>query len=159
MAFKVPKNEFVNGYRKLCLLRLIAAMPVAAMFGCGPTETHSGPTDDIGNLRGIARVYTMANRDLGRPPRNVDELKNILAPAMDNPESVFRSQRDGQEFVIVWGLDMVGRDLNSPTVLAYERTGVDGKRLVVNCAGNVTEVSEADFSKLRFPKGHKPSGA
>ena len=139
---------------------LFAAMLAATnLAGCQDGEARVPKANDTGNLRGIARVYAMVNRDLGRPPKNVEELKAILAPAMADPSSAFRSQRDGQDYVIVWGLDMVGRDLNTPAILAYERTGVDGKRMLVRCNGEVTEVTEQEFAKLKFPKGHKLGGA
>jgi hypothetical protein len=116
------------------------------------------PADDAGNLRGIVRVYAMAHRNLGRPPQNVEELKKILAPAMKDPSTVFRSQRDGEDFGIIWGLDIMGRDMNSPIPLAYERKGKDGKRMIVSSKGEVREITEEEFSHLKFPKGQNPPG-
>jgi hypothetical protein len=132
---------------------------LVGLCGCQEAEPTVPPADDFGNLRGIARVYAMAHRNLGRPPQRAEELKAILAPAMKDPSSVFRSQRDGEEYVIIWGLDVMGREFNSTTPLAYERKGVDGKRLVVNCRSEVTEVADAEFAKLKFPRGHTPVGS
>ena len=100
-------------------------------------------------LRGIVRTYTIATRDLGRPPKNLDELKAVVAPAADDPSIYFRSNRDGQDFVVVWGLK-----LNSTppgTILAYERAGVDGRRMAVSTDGNMREISADEFAKLKLP--------
>jgi hypothetical protein len=139
-----------------CWLLVVAAS--AVFGGCTESEPTVPPANDTGNLRGIARVYSTAHRNLGRPPQSVEELKQVLGRAMPDPSSVFRSHRDGEEYVIVWGLDLLGRDFNSSAPLAYEKKGVEGKRLVVDCRGEVTEITNAEFAKLKFPKGHKPVG-
>jgi hypothetical protein len=136
---------------------VFAAWLVGSM-GCRQGTEEPPPASDIGNLRGIANVYALAQRNLGRPPKDVEELKAILAPAMEDPASVFRSQRDGEEFVIVWGLDLMGRDVNSTTPIAYERKGVDGKRMVLNTRGEVSELTNEEFARLKFPPGHKQPG-
>jgi hypothetical protein len=46
--------------------------------------------------------------------------------------------------------------VSADTVIAYERTGVDGKRMVINRDGVAKEVSKEEFAGLKFPKGHKP---
>ena len=55
---------------------------------------------------------------------------------------------------------MFGLDLNrapGDMVVAHERTGAGGKRLVVTADSNIREVSEAEFGQLKFPKDHKPA--
>jgi hypothetical protein len=139
------------------LLAIVTATHLAAV-GCRPSEVVSPSAGDESKLRGIARLYVMAARDLGRPPANDEELKTILAPAMKNPESVFRSSRDREDFVIIWGLDMNGKDLNAPTLLAYEQKGLNGKRLVLLCNGEVAELTEEQFSQFTSRQEHKPDG-
>jgi hypothetical protein len=85
----------------------------------------------------------------------MEELKSVLKPLTKDPDKYVRSTRDGEEFVVVWGVQMDQLPLD--TVVAYERKGVDGKRMVVNLNGEVREVSAEEFLKLKFPKGHKPS--
>jgi hypothetical protein len=135
----------------MCLFIALAVVPFA---GCD-SGTEVPPPTDTNMLRGIIRVYSIASRDLGRPPKSIDELKAVYAAADPDPGRFFRSTRDGQEFVIVWGLNLN----NSPgdMVVAHERTGVDGKRLVVTAGSEIKEVSEEEFDKLRFPKDHKPA--
>jgi hypothetical protein len=86
----------------------------------------------------------------------MDQLKAVLAPVTDDPSKYLRSTRDGEEFVVVWGLNLA----NSPaqTVVAYERTGVDGKRMYVTADGEVREATQEEFGKLKFPKEHTPAG-
>jgi hypothetical protein len=66
------------------------------------------------------------------------------------------SKRDGEEFVIVWNVNL--NNTPADTIVAYERTGVDGKRMVVSANANVREVSADEFSQLKFPKGSTPGG-
>jgi hypothetical protein len=86
----------------------------------------------------------------------MDELKAVYAQADPDPSKYVRSARDGEEFVVVWGLNL--ENVPADTVLAYEKTGVDGKRMVVSLNGMVREVSEDEFATLKFPKNHKPGG-
>jgi hypothetical protein len=139
------------------LLVVVTATHLVAV-GCRPSEVVSPSGGDESKLRGIARVYVMAARDLGRPPANKEELMTILAPAMKNPDRVFRSSRDREDFVIIWGLDMTGKDLNSRTLLAHEQKGVNGKRLVLLCNGEVAELPEEQFTQFASSQAHKPDG-
>jgi hypothetical protein len=84
----------------------------------------------------------------------MDELKAVLAGAVDDPSPYFRSTRDGQDYVVVWGLQL--DTIPADTIIAYERTGVDGKRMVINRDGQAKEVSKEEFASLKFPKGHTP---
>ena len=133
----------------LCALAFLAA-PGCSQGGGEPVPTHS----DL--MRGVVSTYSMAQHNLGRPPKSMDELKAIMAPLVKDPERYFRSERDGEEFVVVWGqnLDTAPDD----TVVAYERKGVDGKRMIVNRAGDTREVTAEEFAQLKFPKGHTPGG-
>ena len=87
----------------------------------------------------------------------MEDLKAVLAPAEKDPSRLLRSTRDGEEFVVVWGLDL--NTTSQDTTIAYERTGVDGKRMVVDLAGDVSEVTPEEFAKLKFPKDYQPDGA
>lgn len=127
---------------------------LAAVAGCSSIEQTPTPTNDANNLRGIIRYYVIAARNLGRPPKNMDELQAVLVGAVDDPSSYFRSNRDGQEYVVVWGLNLEGAAPD--TIIAYERTGIDGKRLVMPLSGEEKEVTPEEFAKLKFPKDYTP---
>jgi hypothetical protein len=107
-------------------------------------------------MRGVVSTYGMAQHTLGRPPKDMEELKAILAPLVKDPDKYFRSERDGEEFVVVWGqnIDTAPQD----TIVAYERKGVDGKRMIVTCGGRTREVTPEEFAQLKFPSDHTPGG-
>jgi hypothetical protein len=139
-----------------CFLVASAAV-MAAAIGCGGGGGSTAPTPtDASMLRGVVSTYRIATRDLGRPPQNVEELKTVLAPVSKEPMEYLISKRDGEEFVIVWNVNL--NNTPADTIVAYERTGVDGKRMVVSANANVREVSADEFSQLKFPKGSTPGG-
>ena len=94
--------------------------------------------------------------NLNRPPQNIDELKAVLAPVSNDPSQYFLSSRDGQEFVVVWGLNLATAPPD--TVVAYERTGADGKRMVVTVNRDILEVTPEEFARLKLTKDHAPGG-
>jgi hypothetical protein len=141
------------GAKAIGVLVVHAAL-VLTSIGCGSRERTVPPPTDSSLLRGVVRCYAIAARDLGRPPQKMEELEAVLAPATDDPSKYLRSLRDGEEFVVVWGLSLEGA--SPETVLAYEHTGVDGKRMVVNLQGDVTEVTEEELKQMEFPKDYKP---
>jgi hypothetical protein len=135
---------------------VVAALPLGWLVGCQAEQGPPAPTNPV-VLRGIVRLYGMAQSNLGRPPRNMDELKAVLAQVTtDDPSKHLTSTRDGEEFEVVWGIN--SSTSSTDTVVAYEKKGVDGKRMVVTVDGTVSEVSPEEFAKLKFPKEHKPSG-
>jgi hypothetical protein len=138
-----------------CAIKLCLTLAILSLVGCQRTPSsvvHTPP--DTSALRGIIRYYATVTAEKGRPPENMDDLKAVLAPVTDEPEQYLRSTRDGEEFVVVWGQHL--NQLSPDTIIAYERKGVDGKRLVLDLNSMVREVTLEEFSKLKFPKGHKP---
>ena len=93
-----------------------------------------------------------------RPPQSAEELKPALGK-LGNPDDLLRSSRDGQPFVVCWGVDL----LVPPTwakatpVLAYEKRGVDGRRYVLTTRRRVELMPDQEFRKASFPPGHTPS--
>jgi hypothetical protein len=136
-------------------LVIIASWLLGASVGC-QKESGPPPPTDPNMLRGIVRIYGIAANELKRPPQNMEELKTVLAPVTNEPDKFLRSTRDGQEFAVVWGMQI---DQTAPdTVIAHEQKGVDGKRMVVTADGTVSEATAEEFSKLKFPKNYKPAG-
>ena len=43
-------------------------------------------------------------------------------------------------------------------IVAYEQTGVNGKRMTVDVRGTVVIVTDEEFAKIKFVGGHKPAG-
>jgi hypothetical protein len=123
------------------------------VIGCQGGNSAPVPSDPS-MMRGVISTYRTAASMLGKPPASMDDLKQVLAPLSDDPGQYLRSKRDGQDFVIVWGLNL--DTLPPDVVVAYEQNGVDGKRMVVMPRGDVREVTSEEFAKLKFPKDHQP---
>ena len=71
-----------------------------------------------------------------------------------NLDSLFTSPRDNQPFVVRYqqAKSAGGMMGGQPIVVAYEKTGVDGKRAVVTSLAGVEELDEAQF-KQKVPEG------
>ncbi len=108
-------------------------------------------------LMRIGLAYQQFNTNSGRPPAKAEDLQSILQ-ADGADDQVWVSGRDQQALVIVWNVDVRTPSEAVPpsTVIAYERTGKGGKRLVRTLAGTTEELSAEDFAKATFPPGHTP---
>jgi hypothetical protein len=82
-------------------------------------------------------------------------MANIDPKAIDD---VFVSERDKQPFVIVYGTSISRLSGDSKEVLAYEKTGVNGKHLLTYINAKVDHVSADELQKLLAAKsGEKAS--
>jgi hypothetical protein len=84
---------------------------------------------------------------LGRPPKEVSELRKHL-PA-ENQDALFISPRDGEPYVLQWGINYKDPMLNpaDPPLIAWELKGKDGIRHGVSVVGLAT-ITEEQFAKL-----------
>jgi hypothetical protein len=147
---------------------VIVGLPVAICgLGCG-AESVPSVTPSSGHLIMIGLAYIKATETLNHAPRNKDELVPFLKrePDPDDPDKpvpeidlddLFRSPTDRQDYVIHWGLDY--REYGGPPrklpVLAYEKEGKDGKRVVLQVRYAHT-VTEEQLANLPFPPGFPP---
>jgi hypothetical protein len=124
--------------------------------GCGSAtivkEGKVAATDV--NLSTIGRLYSHAQQQLGRPPKNADELKPFAKDAGDL-DKLLVSPNDGKLYVIVWGAKILGA-ANQEMVVAYERTGANGFRHVLTPSGTQM-MSHEEFARAVFPPGHRPT--
>jgi hypothetical protein len=131
----------------------IALVMLSLSAGCRaqPEAEVSGPRK---SLRAINTAYMRATDKLNRGPANLNELLPYLKE-QGEPEQLLRSTDDGQEFVILWGVDhrAAGAGKKAP-VIAYEKTGQGGKRYVL-CARAVLHMTDEEFRQASFPPGHK----
>ncbi len=80
----------------------------------------------------IALAYTNATNHLGHAPRGLAEIRPYFDGGV--ADDVARSPNDGEEFVVLWGVDyntLPPRRDDPYTVAAYEKRGVAGKRYVL----------------------------
>jgi hypothetical protein len=105
-------------------------------------------------LRRIYQAYDIAMYKLGHPPRNEDELRRFLGEtgAMEDPEQLLVSPRDGQKYVIHYGprLEPYGGE-----ILAHEKDGVDGTRYILLTSCDVRVMKDEDFARKYPDKGPK----
>lgn len=110
---------------------------------------------DIEGLRKVAAAYSRAAARTGHPPAKPADLKPFL-PEGEDVERLLISPRDGQPYVILWGVDSrPGKGGPTPLVIGYEKKGKNGIRFVFLDMG-VVSMTDGDFAKANFPQGHKP---
>lgn len=130
------------------LLLLLSAL------GCSPSVKNVD-VGDIEGLRKVAAAYTQAAARTGRPPSKPADLQPFL-PKGENLEQLLASSRDGQPYVILWGVDpRPGKGGATPLVIGYEKKGKNGIRFVFLDMG-VVSMTDGDFAKANFPQGRKP---
>ncbi len=133
----------------------VLAFALAALAsGCSSKTADKSAGEVGGNLTTIAKAYFRAMETNRRPPSGPEDLKPFL-PRDAAQDSLFRSARDGQPFVIVWGTDPRGGMDLKPLVIGYEKVGKDGDRMVFTAMGVMT-MTDKSFAEANFPKGHKP---
>jgi hypothetical protein len=115
--------------------------------GANPTEQH------INQMRQLYDAYKGAT---GKPPASPKILKewaqkqpqDKLALWIKDPlDSVFISPRDGEPYGIAPPPKGM-RAMGPPRVVIYEKTGVNGRRLVASGMATVDEMDEALFKEL-----------
>jgi hypothetical protein len=121
------------------------------LLACFLPLACSGPPpavkqNEADNLVKIQTAYNLATKELGRPPANLDELLPRLKQHGD-PDTLLRSPRDGQPYVINWKVDIHNIQTMPPPVVAYEQKGAGGKHYVLTVMG-IMPTSDEDFAKL-----------
>jgi hypothetical protein len=141
-----------------------AALMLAALAGlpgCGSNELESPTAVKLKALANFYLDYAVAQH--GQGPANEQALKkhirsqpgfilktNGLDP--DAIDAVFSSERDQEPFVILYGLRITKISGESAPLLAHEKTGKNGKRLVAYANAKVDHVNEARFKELAAPQ-------
>lgn len=107
----------------------------------------------------ICMAYVRFSAEEKTPPQNAKELKPFLAE-LGNADEILRSPRDGQPFVVCWGVDMTRLPASwaqSTPVVVYERQGAGGQRYVITAPFRKLEVlSDREFRRASFPPGYSP---
>ena len=141
-------------------IRTVACLLVMlTVIGCRPRVTVNDGPDGVGNLRRVVISYHETTAERGRPPQSIDDMTPSLKKRGD-PKTLLQSPRDGQPYVIVWGIDYRKMaDLNPKTgklpIIAYEEKGKAGKQQVIDMGMTVKEYTVDEFKKLK-PLGNGP---
>ena len=135
----------------------VAACLLLTVIGCTsrPVTVEEEVPEVQARLMAIRDAYSAFSEQAGRPPRNEQDLRRFLES--ENPDETLVSPRDGQPFVICYGVDVYDANWAKPDstpVVVYEQQGVDS-RWVLAPPGMIYEMGEEEFSKASFPPGHK----
>ncbi|QDT69259.1 hypothetical protein MalM25_21930 [Planctomycetes bacterium MalM25] len=146
-------------------MKAVTLLAVMLVVGCSSQRVPSLAevnNTNIKKLRGAYGLY-LFQHDL-RGPENEEELKEYLRTdegaqvklgrmgmTVDQIDSIFISERDGQPFKVRYGLRGLGDH-----AVAFEAEGVDGKRMVALSIPR--EVDDAEYERLWNQKRPAPEG-
>jgi hypothetical protein len=126
---------------------ILGAALTLLLASCSSSVVINEGKKEEQNLRCLGRAYIRASQAAGQPPKDVEELRPFLREFGD-PDTILTSPVDGQGYVVVWGTPIAQMVRGQPEVLlAYEQTGANGKRLVLNAALLIHAMTEEDFNK------------
>jgi uncharacterized lipoprotein len=135
------------------LQSLVLLLAILALVGC--SEAPKPKRDPAHyNLYRIAQAYERAS--VNHPPQSVEQIKKILRECYppDEAESILRSPRDGEPYVIIAGSRF---DVESDgIILVYERRGSEGKRQVLTTARRYALLTDEEFARATFANSHRP---
>lgn len=127
---------------------LFLAWVAVVLTGC-PAEQPVVSESQDGSMRALAMGYgQFVAQNRGRPPKNEAQFRKFFEAnplfldgfGVESIDDVFVSPRDNEPYEIVYG--------KRAKIVAYEKVGVDGKRIVADDLGIVQEVDEAQFAEL-----------
>ena len=134
-------------------LGLAVVTALIAIGGCQSSKTPVNPQGHI-TIKRLALLYgQFVGESGGRAPKDeeqfrkfVEKYKSRVRVAVESPEDLFISPRDGKPYIIVYG-DEAKKHLRSGLAI-YEQEGVDGLRQVAFTIGMVDEIDDASLQKL-----------
>jgi hypothetical protein len=153
------RSTGANARSRLAIGLLLVA--VTAIPGCGSDELNS-PT--AAKLRALGNLYLdYAGGKNNKGPGNEQEFKKhirglpdqVLSPIGVDRNAVdllFSSERDQQPFVVIYGLAITQISGTSAPLVAHEKTGKNGKRLVAFANAKVELIDESRLQELLAAK-------
>lgn len=143
------------------LAKCLLALYCLAAVGCGAGGTSSTGVSkgDYESLRTTSAIYGMYMTEHGgkTPPDEqafrtfVSGKQDILDKVGKTAEAVLSSPRSGEPFVFVVGKRPPVNRQTGMAYVAYEKTPVEGSRLVVAMRGIYELMDEAKFKQI-FPQ-------
>jgi hypothetical protein len=127
---------------------------IVMLVGCGSGDKPSTITTDptIIALDKLGGAYIRGTP----PPKTKAELLAIFK-SCNHPKELLISPSDGQEFIIVYGVELKGLKVTGAQlpIVAFEKTGKDGKRYALRGMNTVVQLTEAELKSSVFPEGYK----
>jgi len=142
-----------NSYPRV-LLALLFALASLMTGGCSRSGDADSENLHIKQISELYRAYVAAHR--GELPPDEATLKKyakslspqlLEAMGIKDVDAGFSSPRDSLAYVVAYGPSKT-----MGVVIAYERKGVDGTRLVATREGAASKVGEDEFRKLMAEK-------
>jgi hypothetical protein len=148
---------------KVCVPAAIwlAALLILCLSGCGDSDALNSPTAQ--RMQGLANAYLDHVVGANGSPADEAALKKnrrgLRASVQydfhidpNNVDASFVSDRDKEPLVVIYGKGIGKISGDSKQVIAHEKTGVNGRRLVVFASTKVAVVDEAELEQLKSPK-------
>jgi len=144
--------------QKRCARAVWLLLLFVAASGCGGDDALESPT--AARLKGLSTMYLdFVVAKGGTAPANEAELKkhmqtidqiqlNMAGIERGKIDEAFVSLRDNEPFVVIYGVSAGTLGAKDGPVVAHEKTGVGGKRLVVNVSTHLQHVNESRLKEL-----------
>ena len=139
---------FVNRINALLVPLFLTFM----LLGCGDQEKPSTITTDPT----IIALDKLGGAYIRGTPKTKAELLSILK-SCNHPKGLLISPSDGQEFIIVYSVELKGLKVTGAQlpIVAFEKSGKDGKRYALRGMNTVVQLTEAELKSSVFPEGYK----
>lgn len=131
----------------------LAVFAVAILVGCGGFDAQSAMQEQSAtNAQRMATLYVQHQRaNQGAGPKDEAKFRQYIESI--NPkllerigvdpnqiDALFASERDGEELEIRYGVK--GNAMSAPEPVVFEKTGVDGVRLVAFTGQKLEQISD-----------------
>lgn len=131
---------------------IILILVTSACCGCSKSASKEVRSAEQSNLKPLSILYgRFQASNENRPPANEADFKKYIKATGESTlkqfntdaDKLFVSPRDGQPYVVYYG-----KSVPPSGVIAYEREGVGGERIVAYPFGSVGLVDDARFRQL-----------
>lgn len=137
--------------RTLSIIWPVVVVLLLLPAGCRRKVTEKPLTPEEANLQKFGRLCMEYRKSEGRPAQKAEDVKEwakrqkgetLKRLEIDDLNKVFVSPRDNEPYTVVF------QPMGMGPVLAHEKSGVGGKRLVLNSQGSVFEANEKQFQDM-----------
>ncbi len=146
--------------QKMCVRAAWLLLVICLMSGCSDDALKS-PT--ALKMSGLANAYLDHVVGANGAPADEKALKKHMSGLRasvqydyhidpNNIDGSFVSERDNEPLVVIYGKGISKISGDSKQVIAHEKTGKNGKRLVVFASTKVENVDEAELNQLKSAK-------
>jgi hypothetical protein len=147
-----------KGFALMNFVKWMFALLLVSFVGCGGTKGGGSDLsmEDYGNIRSVSAMYDLYMQEhKGKTPADEQDFRAFMQTNQDildktgrTIDEIMTSPRSSEPFVMVYARPPMRS--KSMSYIGYEKTPVDGKRLVIGLRGMYEELDEAEFKKL-FP--------